>query len=119
MKPASLFCIVIGMFLSLTMLILACALQLDSADGSGKTNNWYPIFTESDQDCDSDNKIDSVCEYREEVFTNVTSVLKSSEENGINYFYEIAKHDNIHSSATLNTISNFKCFFFIFIFCTI
>ena len=57
------------------------------------------IFTESDQDCDSDNKIDSVCEYREEVFTNVTSVLKSSEEDGINYFYEIAKHGNIHSSA--------------------
>jgi hypothetical protein len=46
MKTASLFCIVIGMFLSLTMLILACALQLPTAaDATVKSNNWYPIFT--------------------------------------------------------------------------
>ena len=46
MKPAALGCIVIGMFLSLTMLILACALQLPTAaDPTTKVNNWYPIFT--------------------------------------------------------------------------
>jgi hypothetical protein len=46
MKPGALFCIVIGIFLSLTMLILGCALQLPTAaDPTIKSNNWYPIFT--------------------------------------------------------------------------
>jgi hypothetical protein len=51
---SALFCIVIGSFLSLTLLILGCALQLPVAMQNGssvdpgdvvRSNNWYPIFT--------------------------------------------------------------------------
>ena len=48
----ALFCIVTGVFVSLTLLILGCALQLpdtiktNQTDIGGATsNNWYPIFT--------------------------------------------------------------------------
>merc|ERR1719327_1240656 len=55
MKPAALFCIVIGSFLSLTLLILGCALQLPvavqpnvnstSPSDIVRTNSCSPMFT--------------------------------------------------------------------------